>query len=305
MPSPADCSLQVDRSSPVGSPSPGIFQCGEMSLSLAEPLVMGILNCTPDSFADGGRFLDPGRALEHAQAMVAAGAALIDVGGESTRPGAAEVSAAEELRRILPVVQRLCRELTVPVSVDTSKPEVMRAVIAAGARMINDVNGLRAPGGLEVVAGHAVGVCLMHMQGTPRSMQEHPVYQEVVGEVAAFLRAQAATLVARGVAPTRIAIDPGFGFGKTLAHNQQLFRGLPALSRCGYPLLVGISRKSMLGHWLGQRPVDGRLQASVTAALLAAQAGARILRVHDVAETVDALRIWSVLRADPGSCPGS
>ncbi len=256
---------------------------------------MGIVNVTRDSFSDGGRFFDPGRAIEQGLRLIEAGADLLDIGAESTRPGAAPVPEAEEIDRLLPVVEGL-RDAGVALSVDTMKPAVMRAVLAAGADMINDVNAMRAPGAWDAVAGSDCGLCLMHMRGTPRDMQDAPHYQDVLAEVGAFLAERRAEGARRGVADSRLLIDPGFGFGKTLAHNVALFRGLAELGRVA-PVLVGVSRKSMLGQISG-RPVDGRLAASVAAALLAAQAGAAVLRVHDVAETVDALKVWQAMRLD-------
>jgi dihydropteroate synthase len=271
------------------------LDCGGRLLRLDRPRIMGVLNVTPDSFSDGGRFAGAKGALEHARKMVADGADLIDVGGESTRPGADPVPLAEELERVIPVLSALHGALDVPLSIDTSKPAVMRAAVAAGAGLVNDVNGLRAEGAIEAVAETGAAVCVMHMQGTPRSMQERPHYDDVVAEVGAFLSRQADALLAHGVARERILLDPGFGFGKTLEHNIALFRGLPELAALGYPLLVGVSRKSMIGALLGGRPVTDRVVGSVTAALLAARTGARILRVHDVRETADALAIAAAL----------
>lgn len=256
---------------------------------------MGVLNVTPDSFSDGGCFATRESAVARARKLVADGAAIIDVGGESTRPGAEPVTLEAELERVIPVIAALHEELDVLVSVDTSKPEVMRAAVGAGAGMINDVNGLRAPEAIDVAAASGAAVCVMHMQGTPRSMQRQPQYRDVVAEVGAFLSAQAELLRARGVAPERIVLDPGFGFGKTLEHNMALFRGLPALVALGYPVLVGVSRKSMIGSLLGDRPIPDRRIGSVAAAMLAARAGARVLRVHDVRETADALAILAAL----------
>ncbi|HXZ48169.1 MAG TPA: dihydropteroate synthase [Usitatibacter sp.] len=255
---------------------------------------MGIVNVTEDSFSDGGKFRDPARAIEHALGLRADGADFVDVGGESTRPGAHPVPVDEELARVVPVVEALVRE-GVAVSVDTMKPEVMRAALAAGCAAVNDVNAFRAPGALEAVAPSAAGLVVMHMQGTPRTMQEAPRYDDVVAEVGAFLRERAAALEAAGVARGRIALDPGFGFGKTLEHNRALFRAIPALAALGYPLLVGVSRKRMIGDLTG-RGVGERGPGSVAAALLAAQNGASLLRVHDVRETVDALKVWTELR---------
>lgn len=258
------------------------------------PLVMGIVNVTDDSFSDGGRFRDPRRAIEHGLALAAEGADLVDVGGESTRPGAAPVSADEELRRVIPVIEALARE-GVQASADTLKPEVMRAAIAAGCAVVNDVNAFRAPGAIEAVRDADVGLVAMHMQGTPRTMQQAPHYEDVAREVGEFLRERSRALEAAGIATRRIAIDPGFGFGKTRSHNVALFRALPALASLGYPLLVGVSRKRMLGDITG-RGITERTAASVAAALLAAQNGARILRVHDVKETVDVIKVWQALR---------
>lgn len=271
------------------------LQCGARGLDLAEPVIMGVVNVTPDSFSDGGRYSDLEAAYQQARVLVEQGAAILDIGGESTRPGAAQVPVAEELRRVLPLLEAL-RELDCILSIDTRKPEVMAAAIAAGADMINDVNALRADGALEVVRDSGVAVCLMHMQGQPQSMQQAPHYTDVVAEVRQFLQQRARSLLQQGIDRSRLVLDPGFGFGKTLAHNQALFRALPDLVHLGFPLLVGVSRKSMIGALLQERPVAGRLQGSVTAALLAAQAGARILRVHDVAETHDALTLWQALR---------
>ncbi len=274
-----------------------VLDCAGRSLPLDGPVVMGVLNVTPDSFSDGGRHAGVEAALAHARAMVASGAGIIDVGGESTRPGAEPVPLQHELDRVIPVLERLRAELDVVLSIDTSKPEVMQAALDAGAEMINDVNGLRAPGAMQVAASGTAAVCVMHMQGQPRSMQEQPHYSDVVAEVSDFLTGQAEALLSRGVARERIVLDPGFGFGKTQEHNLALFRSLPGLAGLGYPLLVGVSRKSMIGNALGGRPVTERLVGSVTAALLAARAGARILRVHDVRETMDALTIQRVLGA--------
>ena len=255
---------------------------------------MGIVNVTPDSFSDGGRFDDTKRAIEHGLRLRDEGAAIVDVGGESTRPGAQEVPASPELDRVMPVIEALVAE-GAPVSVDTMKPEVMRAAIVAGCAFVNDVNAFRAPGAIEAVAQSDVGLVAMHMRGTPRTMQANPRYDDVVAEVGAFLGERAGALQAAGVDPSRIAIDPGFGFGKTLEHNRALFRALPALAALGYPVVVGVSRKRMIADLTGGRPVEERSAGSVAAALLAAQNGASILRVHDVKETVDALNVWKEL----------
>jgi dihydropteroate synthase len=262
---------------------------------LERPLVMGILNVTPDSFSDGGCYDSVDRALGRARALALEGADLIDIGGESTRPGAASITLQEELDRVLPVLEAVRRELDVAVSIDTSKPELMQAAIRLGADMINDVHGLRAPGAIAAVADSGAAVCIMHMQGQPRSMQQNPQYEDVLGAVTAFLTQQAVQLERQGVLRERIVIDPGFGFGKNLDHNVDLFHGLSHLAALDYPLLVGISRKSMIGALLGGRRVDERAAGSVAAALLAVQSGANIVRVHDVRETVDALAIHARL----------
>ncbi|MDT8319865.1 MAG: dihydropteroate synthase [Xanthomonadales bacterium] len=272
----------------------GTLNCAGRRITLDRTRVMGILNVTPDSFSDGGRFTGPDRALRHALEMVQAGADLIDVGGESTRPGSESVGAQEELDRVIPVIEAIVAEMAVPVSIDTSKPEIMKAAAAAGAGMVNDVFALRQPNALETAASLGLPVCLMHMRGKPRDMQTEPVYDDVVAEVLDFLIERAEACEAAGVPSGQVIIDPGFGFGKNLHHNLALFRALPRLASCGYPLLVGFSRKSMLGKITG-RPVDQRISASVAAAVLAARSGASLLRVHDVAETVDALAVLSAL----------
>ncbi len=261
------------------------------------PLIMGVLNLTPDSFSDGGQWSDTDSAVRHAVDMAANGADIIDIGGESTRPGAQAVPLQDELRRVIPLLQRLHAELDTPISVDTSKPEVMQAAVDAGAAMLNDVYALRAPGALQAAAALQVPVCLMHMQGEPRDMQKDPQYADVNREVSGFLLKRAEACRQAGIAEHHLVLDPGFGFGKSLQHNIALFRGLPALVALGYPVLVGVSRKSMLGQITG-RPVTQRATASAAAALLAARAGARILRVHDVAETFDALKVLAVLDAE-------
>ncbi|MFA5626706.1 MAG: dihydropteroate synthase [Thiohalomonadaceae bacterium] len=267
-----------------------ILDCAGKALDLSSPQVMGILNVTHDSFSDGGSFIDPQVAVAHARQMVAEGAAIIDVGGESTRPGAEAISVAEELRRVLPVIEILAAELSVPISVDTSKPEVMRAAVAAGAGMINDVYALRQPGALVAAAECAVPICLMHMQGEPRSMQHAPHYVDVVQEVGEFLAERVSACVAAGIPRERLLIDPGFGFGKNLLHNLVLLKHLPALNTQGLPLVVGISRKSMLGAIL-DRPLDERVHGSVAAHTLAVWLGASLVRVHDVKASVDALKL--------------
>ncbi|HTS51794.1 MAG TPA: dihydropteroate synthase [Burkholderiales bacterium] len=250
---------------------------------------MGVVNVTPDSFSDGGRFLEADRAIAHGSELARQGADILDIGGESTRPGARPVPAAQELDRVLPVVEGL-RGLDLPLSVDTQKPEVMRAALAAGASMINDVNALQTDGAIDVVRGSECAVCLMHTRGDPLTMQENPHYDDVVGEVREFLARRVAASEAAGVSRSRIVVDPGFGFGKRSAHNLELLRNLGALVELGVPVLVGLSRKSTLGRITNQ-PTEQRTIASVTAALLAVQRGAAIVRVHDVAQTRDALRI--------------
>ncbi len=277
-----------------------ILDCAGKPLDLSRPQVMGILNVTPDSFSDGGRFLAADAAIRQAQRMAAEGAAIIDVGGESTRPGAPGVSVQEELERVIPVVESVASSLPVPVSVDTSKPEVMRAAVAAGAGMINDVRALREPGALEAAAQCAVPLCLMHMQGQPRTMQRHPRYDDVVSEVKAFLQARVEACVRAGIARDRLVLDPGFGFGKTLEHNLELLERLEAFKDLDLPVLVGLSRKSMIGAILGDVPVEGRLHGSVAGAVIAAMKGAVIIRVHDVGPTVDALKVVKAMRKDQG-----
>lgn len=256
---------------------------------------MGIVNVTPDSFSDGGRYFNPSHALDHARRLVADGADIIDVGGESTRPGASPVGEAEELDRVLPVVETLAND-GVLVSVDTMKPTVMRPAIVAGAVMINDVRALQEPGAMEAIAASDVAVCLMHMQGAPRTMQAEPYYDDVVREVRDFLVSRAQACEAAGIAHDRIAVDPGFGFGKNVKHNLDLLRGLPTLVAAGYPVLAGLSRKSTIGRLTGREAGD-RLAGSLAAALAAVARGAAIVRVHDVRETVDALRVWSAVNA--------
>jgi dihydropteroate synthase len=263
-------------------------------LDLARPVVMGVVNVTPDSFSDGGRFLDPAAAIRHGKQLIAEGAAILDVGGESTRPGAEPVSIEEELRRVLPVIEGLTGAGAL-VSVDTSKPEVMRAAAEAGAWMINDVRALQEPGALEAAASTDCAICLMHMQGDPRTMQKAPSYRDVVNEVKAFLLERAQSCRAAGIGPERLVIDPGFGFGKTVAHNLELLRRLPELASAGFPVLVGLSRKSMIATLLG-RPTQDRVHGSIALAVLAAANGARIVRAHDVAATVDALKILAAVR---------
>lgn len=273
-----------------------ILRCGPNPLDLATPVVMGVLNVTPDSFSDGGRFADATAAVAHALRMVEEGAALLDVGGESTRPGAQAVSAEEEIRRVVPVIEALAAHTKVPISVDTSKPAVMTAAVRAGATLINDVRALREPGALEAAADTGAAICLMHMQGEPRTMQVEPRYDDVVAEVRGFLHERVEACRAAGIAKDRLAIDPGIGFGKRLEHNLALLADLPALVGLGWPVLVGVSRKSMLGALLG-RAVDERVAGGVAMTTAAVLSGANIVRTHDVAPTVDAVKVAVALRA--------
>jgi dihydropteroate synthase len=270
------------------------FHCGNFQYDLARPLVMGIVNVTPDSFSDGGLHLQRDSALTRAHQLIAEGADILDIGGESTRPGAQPVSSQEELDRVLPVIEGL-RGVQVPISIDTCKPEVMQAAIASGAQMVNDINALQDAAAMNAVASSNVGVCLMHKQGKPQTMQQQPHYHDVIAEVSAFLRERIAAAVAAGIGRDRIVIDPGFGFGKTLAHNLTLLRELKRLTELGVPILAGLSRKSMLGALTG-RDAGQRLPASIAAALVAVQRGANILRVHDVGETVDALKVLNAVK---------
>ena len=282
------------------------LRCGDKILDLTRPVVMGVLNVTPDSFSDGGRFVSVAAAVEQGVRMAAEGAALIDVGGESTRPGAAAVGTAEELRRVIPVIERLRAATAVIISVDTSKAEVMRAASAAGAGLINDVRALREPGALDAAVASGCAVCLVHMKGEPRTMQVAPSYADVVAEVRAFLAARVAASLAAGLLTERLAVDPGFGFGKTLEHNLTLLRRLGELAADGLAVLVGLSRKSMLGTLTG-RPAGERVYGSVALAVIAALAGARIVRAHDVAATVEALKVAAAVQGgarEPGSRDG-
>lgn len=254
-------------------------------------LVMGIVNVTPDSFSDGGRYVDAEAAIDHGLALLAAGADILDIGGESSRPGAPPLPLREELQRVMPVLYAL-RDCGKPLSVDTYKPEVMREAILAGADMINDINAFRAPGAIEAVQGSDCALCIMHMQNVPETMQQQPQYEDVVREVIAFLRERVDTMVAAGIARERLCVDPGFGFGKTVEQNYALLRATRQLrSELGLPVLAGLSRKSMVGAVTG-RPVGQRLAGSIAGALAAVAQGAEIIRVHDVAETVDALKVW-------------
>ena len=271
------------------------LQLGKHALDLSQPKVMGVLNRTPDSFSDAGIFTELDAALRQALRMYEEGAAIIDIGGESTRPGSVAVTGQQEIERVIPLIERLVSESDVPVSIDTSKPEVMRAAVEAGAVMINDVYALRLPGALQAARDCAVPVCLMHMQGEPRSMQRHPKYMDVVSEVKKFLEERVRVCESAGIPRKRILIDPGFGFGKTLIHNLDLLRHLDEFTSLGLPLLMGLSRKSMIGTLLGGVPVTQRMHGSVAAAVIAVLHGARIVRTHDVRPTVDALKITSVV----------
>jgi dihydropteroate synthase len=270
------------------------LDCNGKSLDLSRPRVMGVLNVTPDSFSDGGEFFSADSAVERALAMEREGAAIIDIGGESTRPGAEPVPVDEELRRVIPVIEALVPHLRVPVSVDTHKPEVMRAAVAAGAGMINDVNALRTPGALQAAAGAGVPVCLMHMQGEPRTMQTDPQYDDVAEDVRAFLRHRVGVCEQAGIDAERILLDPGFGFGKTVRHNLDLLARLETVEAMGFPVVVGLSRKSMIGKLLGLE-VGERLAASLALAVLAVERGATLVRTHDVAATWQALQISAAL----------
>jgi dihydropteroate synthase len=272
------------------------LQLKSRSLDLAAPAVMGVLNVTPDSFSDGGRYAEPEAAVARALAMASEGAALLDVGGESTRPGAEPVGVAAELDRVVPVIEALVASGAPPISIDTAKPEVMQAAAAAGAELINDVRALAAPGALEAAAASGCAVCLMHMQGEPRTMQQAPAYEDVVEDVYAFLAARIEACVRAGIAEDRLLADPGFGFGKSLAHNLVLMRHLARFAGLGVPLLVGVSRKSMIGAVTG-RPVGERLAGGLALAALAVGAGARVIRSHDVAPTLDAIRMAAAVAA--------
>lgn len=274
------------------------LDCAGRVLKLDRPRVVGIVNVTPDSFSDGGAHATVEAAVAHGLALAAQGADVLDVGGESTRPGAADVSLEEELRRTIPVIERLAKETPLPISIDTSKPEVMRAAVDAGAGMINDVYALRRDGAVEAAAALGVPVVLVHMEGEPRTMQDAPHYDDVVAEVHRFLAERIFACEMAGIAKKRIVVDPGFGFGKTLEHNLALLANLPRFIELGVPVLAGLSRKSMLGKLTG-REVGQRAHASVAAALIAAQRGAKLLRAHDVTGTVDALKVWSAVAAAP------
>jgi len=275
--------------------SPHQFFCGKYQLTLNRPHVMGIVNVTPDSFSDGGKFSSTDLAVEHALKLIAEGADILDIGGESTRPGAAVVSLDEELDRVIPVIEALSKTCNVPISIDTYKPEVMRQAIVAGADIVNDVRALQEPNALEIVAQSNVGVCLMHMQGTPQTMQLEPHYVDVVSEVKQFLVDRMNAALAHGIVRSRILLDPGFGFGKTRTHNIALIQHLDELNVIGLPLLVGLSRKSVLGSITGADEGQ-RLYASIAASVISAMKGAKILRVHDVKATVDALKVVTAIQ---------
>jgi len=266
------------------------FLCGRFKLDLSVPRVMGIVNVTPDSFSDGGKYASTESAVAHALQLIAEGADILDIGGESTRPGAAPVSLQDELRRVVPVIEALSAVTTVPLSIDTYKPEVMRAAIRAGADIVNDIRALQEGNAMEMVANSNVGVCLMHMQGTPQTMQVNPTYTDVVAEVKQFLVDRADAALAHGIAKERILLDPGFGFGKSTAHNIALVQHLDSLAALGFPLLVGLSRKSVLGKIAGGDEAQ-RLHAGLAASVICAMKGAKIVRVHDVKATVDALKV--------------
>jgi dihydropteroate synthase len=267
-----------------------ILDCGKFQLDLSTPRVMGIVNVTPDSFSDGGKFSATNLAVEHALKLAEEGADILDIGGESTRPNATPVSLQEELDRVIPVIEALARQVNIPLSIDTYKPAVMQAAIAAGASMINDVRALQEDGALEVAAKNNVGVCLMHMQGTPQTMQVDPLYDDVVNDVKDFLKARLQASIHAGCRASNIVLDPGFGFGKTREHNIALLQNLESFADLGQPLLVGLSRKSVLGQMTGN-DVYARLYASIAASVLSAMKGAKILRVHDVKATVEALKV--------------
>lgn len=274
---------------------PHQFLCGKYQLTLNRPHVMGIVNVTPDSFSDGGKFSSADLAVEHALKLIAEGADILDIGGESTRPGAAIVSLDEELKRVIPVIETLSKACNVPISIDTYKPEVMRQAITAGADIVNDVRALQEPNALQIVAQSNVGVCLMHMQGTPQTMQLEPHYVDVVSEVKQFLVDRMNAALAHDIVKNRILLDPGFGFGKTRAHNIALIQHLDELNLIGLPLLVGLSRKSVLGSIAGGDEGQ-RLYASIAASVISAMKGAKILRVHDVKATVDALKVVTAIQ---------
>ncbi|NYT60068.1 dihydropteroate synthase [Alcaligenaceae bacterium] len=269
------------------------LQCGRFELDLGRPLIMGIVNVTPDSFSDGNRHFSADQAIAHGRLLIAQGADILDIGGESTRPGADPVSVDDELKRILPVIRGL-HDTSIPLSVDTFKPEVMRGALKAGADMINDIYGLRQPGALDAVLDSRCGLCIMHMQGEPKTMQQAPRYEDVMHDVEQFLHERIAAMQQAGIDGRRVVLDPGFGFGKTPQQNYLLLRRLQELDSQGYPWLIGLSRKSMIGHIIDREPAQ-RVSGSVAAALAGLARGANILRVHDVAETVDAVKVWRAI----------
>ena len=272
------------------------MQFGKYFIDLSQPQVMGILNVTPDSFSDGGKHTNVSQALAHALRMIDEGATFIDIGGESTRPGAPDVSLQEELDRTIPVIEAVAKNTPCVISIDTSKADVMREAVKAGAGLINDVRALQEPGALQVAAEAQVPVCLMHMQGQPRTMQQSPEYDDVVNDVGQFLLARTKVCEEAGIAKDKILFDPGYGFGKSLEHNYTLVKHLPSLMKLGYPVLVGMSRKSMIGNLLN-RKVDERLAGSISLATIVAQMGAHLIRVHDVKETADAVNIVKMLNS--------
>lgn len=272
-----------------------IFNCGNFQLDLSQPKVMGIVNVTPDSFSDGGKFSQTNLAIAHAVKLAEEGASILDIGGESTRPNATPVGLQEELDRVIPVIEVLVNQVNIPISIDTYKPAVMQAAIDAGASMVNDVRALQETGALEIVAKSNVGICLMHMQGTPQTMQQNPQYDDVVEEVKVFLNTRLQACINAGCKLGNILLDPGFGFGKTREHNIKLLQNLESFINLGQPLLVGLSRKSVLGQMTGN-DVDARLYASIAASVIAAMKGAKILRVHDVKATVEALKVVAAIQ---------
>jgi dihydropteroate synthase len=274
-----------------------VLDCNGRRLTLDRPRVVGILNVTPDSFSDGGQFASVEAAVAHGLRLAEEGADMLDVGGESTRPGAADVAVEDELARVIPVIELLVASTTLPIAIDTSKPEVMRAAVAAGAGMINDVYALRREGGMEAAAQLRVPICLMHMQGEPRSMQDEPHYEDVVGEVHRFLMDRLFSCEMAGIDRRNVMVDPGFGFGKTLEHNLALLRKLERFADLGSGVYAGLSRKTMIGTLTGRKAPAERTAGSVAAAVIAVQRGARMVRVHDVAPTVDALKVWHAVQA--------
>jgi len=265
-------------------------------MKVTQPIIMGVLNVTPDSFSDGGKFFNASSAIDQAKSMVENGAGIIDIGGESTRPGAQAVTAKEELNRVIPVIEALSGQIKAPISIDTSKPEVMEQAVASGASIINDVNALRAEGAIEMAAKLKSDVCLMHMQGIPRTMQDNPSYDDVVEDIKSFFKERIEACELAGIELSSITLDPGFGFGKNLGHNIALLKNLSEFNEFGVSILAGLSRKSMIGTLLGDKDVDSRMIGSVTAALIAVENGANIIRAHDVEETNDALKVWQQIK---------